>query len=119
MPCSGAFRFITLLIISDFVLSLTRCWSFYPFHFSLCGRKFVMCVFGSSQMLQEVHIMEDTLMILPAATPNLQTSRKPLLTMRGHTSFLYTQSLDSIRYLHRIGSEYKTNMFVLEDESER
>ena len=38
--------------------------------------------------------------------------------MRGHTSFLYTQSLDSIRYLHRITSENKTNVFVLEDETE-
>ena len=49
--------------------------------------------------------MEEALVILPAPTPNLQTSRKPQLTMRGHTSFLYTRSLDSIRYLHRITSE--------------
>ena len=63
--------------------------------------------------------MEDTLMMPPAPTPNLQTSRKPELTMRGHTSFLYTQTLDSIRYLHLIRSVNKTNMFVVEDETER
>ena len=64
--------------------------------------------------------MEEALMIPPAPTPNLQTSRKPKLTMRGHTSFLYTRSLDSIRYLHRITSGGGGgNMFVLEDETER
>ena len=39
------------------------------------------------------------------------------ITMRGHTSFLYTRSLDSIRYIHRITSGKK--YVVLEDETER
>ena len=63
--------------------------------------------------------MEDTLMIPQAPTLNLQTSRKPLLTMCGHTSLLYTQSLDSIRHVHSIRSENKINMFVLEDYTEK
>ena len=63
--------------------------------------------------------MEEALMIPPAPTPNLQTYRKPYLIMRGRTSFLYTRSLDSIRYLHRITSENKKIVFVLEDETER
>ena len=47
------------------------------FHFSLCGRKFVLCLFGQRKMHQEVQIMEGALRIPPAPTPNLQTSRKP------------------------------------------
>ena len=85
-PAWDHFVFLTLLIISDFVLSLTHMLVFLSlhvillntsFHFGLCGSKFVMCLFGHCQMLQEVHIMEDTLMIPPAPTPNFQISRKP------------------------------------------
>ena len=124
-PTRDHFVFITLLIISalcplpdsDVGLSILVCdIGHTSAHFGLCGRKFVMCLFGQCQMLQEVQIMEDTLMIPQAPTLNLQTSRKPLLTMCGHTSLLYTQSLDSIRHVHSIRSENKTNiMFVLED----
>ena len=58
----------------------------------------------------------------PSTHAKLADIQKALATMRGHTSFLCTRTLDLIRYLHRITSENKetkTNMFVLEDETER
>ena len=85
-PARDHFIFVTLLIISDFCplpdpdvgLSIFVCdVEHTSFHFGLCGRKFVLCLFGQCQMLQEIQIMEEALMIPPAPTPNLQTSRKP------------------------------------------
>ena len=85
-PARDHFIFVTLLIISDFCplpdpdvgLSIFVCdVEHTSFHFGLCGRKFVLCLFGQCQMLQEVQIKEEALMIPPAPTPNLQTSRKP------------------------------------------
>ena len=88
VPCPGRDDFIclTLLIISYFCplpdpdvgLSMLVCdIDHTSFHFGLCGRIFVLCLFGQCQMLQEVQIMEEALMIPPAPRPNLQTSRKP------------------------------------------
>ena len=76
--------FLTLLIISDFCplpdpdvgISILVC-DIEHTYFGLCGRMFVRCLFGQSQMLQEVQIMEESLMIPPTPRPNLQTSRKP------------------------------------------
>ena len=85
-PVRDHFMCLTLLIISDFCpfpdpdvgLSMLVCdIEHTSFRFGLCGRKFVLCLFGQCQMVQEVQIMEETLMIPPAPTPNLQTSRKP------------------------------------------
>ena len=85
-PAWVYFIFLTLLIISDFcalpdpdvgnsilVVDIEQ----FSFHFGLCGRKFVLCLFGQCQMLREVQIMEGALMIPPAPTPILQTSSKP------------------------------------------
>ena len=86
MPSPGPFHFLTLLIISDFcpfpdpdvgLSMLVYDIEHTSFHFGLCGRKFVLCLFGQYQMLHEVQIMDETLMIPPAPTPNLQTYRKP------------------------------------------
>ena len=63
--------------------------------------------------------MEEAVMFPPATMPNLQTSRHPWLTMRGHTYFLFTGSLDSIRYQHRMSSENPNKYFDLEGVTER
>ena len=88
LMCPARYHFIvlTLLIISDFRplsdpdvgLSMLVCdIEHTSFRFGLCGRKFVLCMFGQCQMLQEIHIMEEALMIPPAPPPNLQTYGKP------------------------------------------
>ena len=85
-PARDHFIFLTLLIISYFCplpdpdvgRSMLVCdIEHTSVHFGLCGRKFVLCLFGQCQMRQEVQIMEEALIIPPAPTPNLQTSRKP------------------------------------------
>ena len=85
-PARDHLIFVTLVIISDLCplpdpdvgLSIFVCnVEHTSFHFGLRGRKFVLCLFGQCQILQEVQIMEEALMIPPAPTPNLQTSRKP------------------------------------------
>ena len=77
------FIFLTLLSISYFCplpdpdvgLSMLVCdIEHTSFHFGLCGRKFVLFLFGQCQMLQEVQIMEEALMIPPAPG---QTCRHP------------------------------------------
>ena len=77
------FIVLTLLIISYFCplpdpdvgLSMLVCdIEHTSFHFGLCGRKFVLFLFGQCQMLQEVQIMEEALMIPPAPG---QTCRHP------------------------------------------
>ena len=87
MPCLGPFNLsYSVHYIYDFCplpdpdvgLSIFVCAVEHTsFHFGMCGRNFVLCLFGQGQMLQEVQIMEDTLMIPPAPSPNLPTSRKP------------------------------------------
>ena len=85
-PARDHFIFLSVDYISDFcpfpdtdvgLSMLVYDIEHTSFHFDLCGRKFVLCLFGQCQMLQEVQIMEEALMIPPAPTPNLQTSRKP------------------------------------------
>ena len=85
-PARDHFIFLTLLIISDlcpfpdpdvgrFILVCDV--EHTCFHFGRCGRKFVLCLFGQCQMVQEVQIIEEALLIHPAPAPNLHTSRKP------------------------------------------
>ena len=76
VPCPGPFHFSH---IADYIWFVSSTWPRCDtsFHFGLCGRKFVVCLFGQCQMLQEVQIMEEALMIPPAPRPNLETSRKP------------------------------------------
>ena len=85
-PAWDHFIFLTFLIISYFCALpdpdvgnsiLVVDIEHISFHFGLCGRKFVLCLFGQCQMLRAVQIMEEALMIPPAPTPILQTSRKP------------------------------------------
>ena len=85
-PARDHFTFFTLLIIPDFCplpdpdvgFSMLLCdIEHTSFHFGLCGRKFVLCLYGQCQMLQEVQIMEEALLIPPAPMPNVQTSGKP------------------------------------------
>ena len=84
-PARDHFIFLTLLIISYFCplpdpdvgLSILVCGIEHTsFHFGLCSRKFVLCLFGQCQMLQEVQIIEEALMIPSAPMPNLQIFRK-------------------------------------------
>ena len=85
-PARDHFIFLTLLVISYFCpvpdpdvgLSMLVCdIEHTSFDFGLCGRKFVLCLFGQCQILQEVQIIKEALMIPPSPTQNLQTSRKP------------------------------------------
>ena len=51
-PAQDHFIFLIVLIISmTFVLSLTQMLVFLSFHFCLCGRKFVLCLFGQCPCL--------------------------------------------------------------------
>ena len=84
MPCPGPFNFPHIAdYICDFChlpdpdvgLSILICDVEYTSsHFGLSGRKFVLCLFGQCENLQEIQLMNEALVIPPAPRPNLQTS---------------------------------------------
>ena len=102
-PARDHFIFLTVLIISDFCpfpdpdvdLSMRVCdIEHTSFHFGLCGRKFVLCLFGQCQMLQKVHIMEEAFPSTHAKLADIQKA----LTHNAWSHILFCTRDHWIRY---------------------